>query len=271
MHCDSPPPYSWAFSSPRITVLSQSHFHLAACPVRPPALKALLRGASRYFSRLRGLGNAPGCRSLQPPASTTDTEVRCDVSARRRSGDWFGGPERLTQYHQSGGRGRVSPSRSGAPAPHSRTVHQIRSGDRDSLLRGHTTRPDAKNPLEASNNASMGGGNRNLAARRASMLGRIRGHLSPSGEVLPRAGHELTSVGFFESKNVRDLAVWVVERFPKHVRGSFRRRELFQQYQNRECQCLAPFRFRRGVSRSYPPVPAVRARRTFLDGSGPTG
>jgi len=28
--------------------------------------------------------------------------------------------------------------------------------------------------------------------------------------MLPRARHELTSVGFLESKNARDLAVWAV-------------------------------------------------------------
>jgi hypothetical protein len=63
------------------------------------------------------------------------------------------------------------------------------------------------------------------ASRRRCCSAELTGARRPSATCC-RAGHESTSVGFLESKNVRDFAVGVVERFPKNVRSSFRRREL---------------------------------------------
>ena len=141
-----------------------------------------------------------------------------DASRRAYTLVW---PEQQWRFYEP------SPSRSGAPAAYSRTVHQIRSGDRDSLLRGHTTTSDAKNPLEAGDVASLGRGNEGV--EKTSLLGRIRGHPSAIRDVLPSASHHLPRVGLFKPKDVRDVAVCVVERLPKDVGGSFRGRQLLQQ------------------------------------------
>jgi hypothetical protein len=47
--------------------------------------------------------------------------------------------------------------------------------------------------------------------------------------MLPSASHHLPRVDLFKPQSVRDLSVWIVERLPKDVGGSFRGRQLLQQ------------------------------------------
>jgi hypothetical protein len=68
----------------------------------------------------------------------------------------------------------------------------------------------------------------NEGCEKTFLLGRIRGRSSTIGHMLAGAGHELSRVGFLESKNVCDVAVCVFERLSKDVRGSFRGRQLLQ-------------------------------------------
>jgi hypothetical protein len=65
------------------------------------------------------------------------------------------------------------------------------------------------------------------------LVGRIHRSVPTIGDMLSSAGHKLPNVGFFEAKNARDFTIWVVERFPKNVRGPFCRREPLQQDENR--------------------------------------
>jgi hypothetical protein len=52
----------------------------------------------------------------------------------------------------------------------------------------------------------------------------------------------LSRIGFVKPKDVRDLAVWIVERLTKDVGGSCGGRQLFQQQQHPKRQRLASFR-----------------------------
>ena len=58
---------------------------------------------------------------------------------------------------------------------------------------------------------------------------------------LPGACHQLPRVALFQAKDCRDIAVGIVERLPKDVRGPFGRREPFQ-HANPERQRFASFR-----------------------------
>ena len=53
-------------------------------------------------------------------------------------------------------------------------------------------------------------------------------HQSAIRDVLPSASDHLPRVGLFKPKDVCDVRVWVVERLPKDVGGSFGGRQLFQ-------------------------------------------
>jgi hypothetical protein len=75
------------------------------------------------------------------------------------------------------------------------------------------------------------------------VIGRTRGHPSDVRDVVPGSSHHLPRIGLFEPKEIRDITVWIVERFPKDVRGSFGGRQLFQQQENATRQCLTSFRF----------------------------
>src|SRR5262245_28224848 len=57
----------------------------------------------------------------------------------------------------------------------------------------------------------------------------LAGHPSAIRDALPSASHHLPRVGLFKPKGVRDVAVSIVERFPKDVIGSFGGRQLLQQ------------------------------------------
>jgi hypothetical protein len=54
----------------------------------------------------------------------------------------------------------------------------------------------------------------------AGTLGSIGGTSRTIGHMLSGPAHELPRIGFLDSKDVRDVAVRVVERFSKDVRGS---------------------------------------------------
>ena len=56
-------------------------------------------------------------------------------------------------------------------------------------------------------------------------------HSPATGEMLPRAAHQLARIGFLESKHVRDLAIAVIERLTQNERGALRRLKLLQQRQ----------------------------------------
>ena len=66
------------------------------------------------------------------------------------------------------------------------------------------------------------------SVEKTSLRGRIRAHSSAIGDVLAGASHHLPRVGLFKPKDVRDIAVCIIERLPKDVRGSFGGRQLFQ-------------------------------------------
>ena len=53
-------------------------------------------------------------------------------------------------------------------------------------------------------------------------------HQSAIRDALPSASHHLPRVCLFKPKDVCDVAVWIVERLPKDVGGSFGGRQLFQ-------------------------------------------
>jgi hypothetical protein len=50
--------------------------------------------------------------------------------------------------------------------------------------------------------------------------------------VLSRAGDDLPRVGFFESQDIRDVTVGIVERLSKDEGGPLGGRQLFQQQQH---------------------------------------
>jgi hypothetical protein len=75
----------------------------------------------------------------------------------------------------------------------------------------------------------------------------LDGHASGIGDALPGASHYLPRVGLFESEDVRDVAVRVVERFPEDVGGSFGATQPFNQQQNSRRQRLASFRCDPGI------------------------
>jgi hypothetical protein len=71
---------------------------------------------------------------------------------------------------------------------------------------------------------------------------------SPSiRDMLACAGDELTRVGLFDAKHLRNLFIWVVEGFAQHVRGAFRRRERFEQHEDGELQRLAALGAQSGI------------------------
>ena len=65
--------------------------------------------------------------------------------------------------------------------------------------------------------------------------------LPTTRDVLPSASDHLPRVGLFEPKDVRDVAVRIVERLSKDERRSFDGGQRFQQHQNSERQRLASF------------------------------
>src|SRR5262249_5559530 len=74
------------------------------------------------------------------------------------------------------------------------------------------------------------------------LLGRTRGGRPATRDVLPRAGHDLPSVGLCKSKDVCNVAVPVVERLPQNVGGSFGRPQPFQEHPNTTGQGLVSLR-----------------------------
>ena len=68
--------------------------------------------------------------------------------------------------------------------------------------RGNDVRPNE--PFEAGHVALLGGADDSIDE--TPLLGRTSGRATVVGNMLPSAGHDLTSVGFLEPKNVRDLA-----------------------------------------------------------------
>ena len=88
-----------------------------------------------------------------------------------------------------------------------------------------------KKPFEAGDVAMLGRGAE--GCEQTSLIGHIRGRSPTGGYMLASAGYELPRVGFLKSKDGRDVTVCVIERFPEHVGGSFRRRELLQEHENR--------------------------------------
>lgn len=81
----------------------------------------------------------------------------------------------------------------------------------------------------------------------APSLGRTHERGRLSRDTLPGASDELAGVRFTESKDVRDLAIRVVESFTENVRDSFPGRESLQQQQDGTLQRFAPFRSQFGV------------------------
>ena len=80
---------------------------------------------------------------------------------------------------------------------------------------------------------------RNERIKEASLIG-VADACSPSiRDMLVCAGDELTRVGLFDAENLRNLFIRVVESFAQHVGGAFRRREPFEQHEDRELQRLA--------------------------------
>ena len=80
---------------------------------------------------------------------------------------------------------------------------------------------------------------RNERIKEASLIG-VADACSPSiRDMLVCAGDELTRVGLFDAVNLRNLFIRVVESFAQHVGGAFRRREPFEQHEDRELQHLA--------------------------------
>ena len=80
------------------------------------------------------------------------------------------------------------------------------------------------------------------ASRRRLCSVDLAGILRPVANVLPGASHHLPRVGLSKPKQVRDVAVCIIERLPKDVRRSFGGRQPFQQQPNPARQCLASFR-----------------------------
>src|SRR6266404_936740 len=82
-------------------------------------------------------------------------------------------------------------------------------------------RPSPQWPLALANQAAVGAANqKRLELRQSALLGRgeecgeetplfcrIHGRVLAIGDMLPGAGHELAGIGFFESKDVRDLTI----------------------------------------------------------------
>ena len=82
------------------------------------------------------------------------------------------------------------------------------------------TTTDAKNAFEVGDVAVVGRCDERF--KKTSPLGALRGHPSAINEVPPSASYNLPRVGLFKPKDLRDITVWIVERLPKDVRGSFR-------------------------------------------------
>ena len=84
---------------------------------------------------------------------------------------------------------------------------------------------------------SLGCGHEGI--EKAPLIARTHESAPAIGDTLASTRRKLTSVCFFESKDVRDLAIGVVERLPKNVHGSFRGREALLQHQERGPQRFA--------------------------------
>ena len=91
-------------------------------------------------------------------------------------------------------------------------------------------------------------GGRHERIEKTSSLGGIRGHPSAIRDVLPSATHHLPRVGLFKPEDVRDVAVWVIERFSKNVGCSLRRRQFLQQQQDPCLEPLGSFRSQARIS-----------------------
>ena len=84
-------------------------------------------------------------------------------------------------------------------------------------------------------------GCRHESVDKTSLFGRTRGRPSTTRKVLPSASDHLPRVGLFEPKYARNVAVRIIERFPKNEGRSFGRGQRFQQNQNPKRQRLASF------------------------------
>jgi hypothetical protein len=51
-----------------------------------------------------------------------------------------------------------------------------------------------------------------------------------AAETAAGTGDELPGIRFAQREDLRDVPVWVVERLPEHVGGSFGRRQLLQEH-----------------------------------------
>ena len=102
-------------------------------------------------------------------------------------------------------------------------------------------RVSPQRPLALSNRADGTANQERLKLRQSALLSsgeeyveevplccRIYGTVLTVDDMLPGAGHELADIGFFESQEVRDLTIGIVERYSKNVRSAFCRRELLQ-------------------------------------------
>ena len=78
----------------------------------------------------------------------------------------------------------------------------------------------AESPLESGDVAIVGGCDE--SSKKTCLVSRIRERPSAVSHVLPSATHYLPRVRHFEPKHLRNVAVWIVERLPKDVSGSFR-------------------------------------------------
>lgn len=83
-----------------------------------------------------------------------------------------------------------------------------------------------KKRLQSGESALVGRGEKR--SQKTLLLGRIRGGVATVGNMPPSAAHELATVHLFESKNLCNLTIGVVERFAKNICGPFRRREPLQ-------------------------------------------
>src|SRR5262249_34454306 len=109
---------------------------------------------------------------------------------------------------------------------------------------GRASRPGndfgCKDTFESSDIAALGCSNEGIEKTPSGRYTRVR--VPAVGDVLSSARDDLPRVRLFNPKDLRDVAVSIIERFSEDVRGSFGRRQPFHQYPSPPLQRLPSLR-----------------------------
>src|SRR5258706_4958813 len=97
-----------------------------------------------------------------------------------------------------------------------------------------------KKSLERSKLAFLSGGDERI--QEAALLNRVHSPATSLCDVLPRAGNQLSRIGFAYLQDLSELIVRIVEGFSKDIRSSLGGSKSFEQQQHRELQRFTALR-----------------------------